>query len=104
MTRIAASRSATIAAFSLFAMTPAVLFAQTTVRFAAHRDYPAGYGPASISVGDINGDQRQDLVSANYLDHSVAVLLGNVDGTFQRPRSVFFDAEVGPRSVAIADF
>jgi hypothetical protein len=57
-----------------------------------------------LAVGDINGDQRQDLASANHLDHTVSVLIGNADGSFQLPRSVYLGADVGPRSVVIADF
>jgi hypothetical protein len=94
-------RAATV---SLLSMVPAIVLAQTPARFAAHRDYPSGHGPASIAVGDINGDQRQDLVSANHLDHTVAVLLGNSDGSFEPARSVYLGADVSPRSVAIADF
>jgi hypothetical protein len=76
-----------------------------TLRFAAHKDYPAGgFGPASIAVGDINGDARQDLAVANNLGDSVAILLGNADGSFQAPRVVYLGPSNNPRSIAIADF
>jgi hypothetical protein len=105
MTRIAASRLFRAAAVSLLSIVPATtVLAQAPARFAAHRDYSSGHGPASLAVGDINGDQRQDVASANHLDHTVAVLLGEADGSFQPPRSVYLGADVSPRSVAIADF
>ncbi len=67
--------------------------------------YDAGRFPASVAVGDFNGDGILDLaVADSQTGPNVAVLLGNGDGTFQPP--VFFDAGAGsaPRSVAVADF
>ena len=48
-----------------------------------------GYNAASVSVADVNGDGKPDLLVANYCadvncdDGSVGVLLGNGDGSFQ---------------------
>lgn len=71
----------------------------------------AGRNPASVAVGDLNGDGWPDLVAANrsktktrsdLTRSSVAVFLGTGDGTFG-PAS-FYAAGRQPSSVAIADF
>jgi hypothetical protein len=48
--------------------------------------FPAGAGPSSVAVGDVNGDSIPDLIVADTLSNTVSVLLGNGDGTFQAPR------------------
>src|SRR5439155_893700 len=53
---------------------------------------------------DVNGDGRPDLVTANYFDNTVSVLLGNGDGSFQTQQS--FDVgglRESPQSLAVAD-
>src|SRR5690348_6836655 len=44
-----------------------------------------GWGSSSVVITDANGDGRPDLVVANCFSENVAILLGNGDGTFQRP-------------------
>jgi Bacterial Ig-like domain (group 3)/FG-GAP-like repeat len=69
-----------------------------------------GTAPFSVSIADVNGDGRPDIVVANLcesLDCSsseggVAVLLGNGDGTFQSAVS-YSSGGIGAQSVAIAD-
>src|SRR5208283_4389884 len=58
---------------------------QTAVNYSS-----GGYAAASIAVADVNGDGKPDLLAANQCatssncnNGSVAVLLGNGDGTFQ---------------------
>ena len=66
-----------------------------------------GEFPVFVAVGDVNGDSKPDLVVAHLFaesngDGSVAVLLGNGDGTFQAP--VIYDAGGSyTMAVAIAD-
>ncbi|MEA5570640.1 FG-GAP-like repeat-containing protein [Calothrix sp. UHCC 0171] len=48
--------------------------------FAAPINFTAGDGPEGISIGDINGDGKQDLAVANYKSNNISVLLGNGDG------------------------
>jgi VCBS repeat-containing protein len=58
--------------------------------------------PLAIAIGDLNGDGRPDLVTANGSADSVSVFLGNGDGTFQ-PETTHV-ASAGPSGIAIADF
>jgi hypothetical protein len=70
-----------------------------------------GYNPLSIAIADVNGDRKPDLVVINGCgsssgctgpDGTVAVLLGNGDGTFQT--AVTYDTGgSGAMSVALAD-
>ncbi|PYM39561.1 MAG: hypothetical protein DME17_00520, partial [Candidatus Rokuibacteriota bacterium] len=77
------------------------------------RTYPVGGSPASVAVGDFDGDGIQDLAVANYgcgggdyycttSSTTVTVLFGNGDGTFGRPLT--FNVGTGPNSVAVGDF
>jgi hypothetical protein len=68
-----------------------------------------GYSGYSVAVADVNGDGKPDLVVANECansncgsDGTVAVLLGNGDGTFQA--AVTYDSGGwDPLSVTVAD-
>ena len=40
-------------------------------------------GPRSVAFGDLNGDGRVDLVTANPASDTVGILFGNGDGSFQ---------------------
>jgi len=43
---------------------------------------PAGLGPSSVAVADVDRDGKLDLVVTNRLDNTVSVLTSNGDGTF----------------------
>jgi hypothetical protein len=63
--------------------------------------------PVSIAVADLNGDRRADLVVASgtygsITGQSVAVLLGNGDGSFRTP--VNYATGPSPYGVVIGDF
>jgi hypothetical protein len=75
------------------------------VGFAPAVDYPvvaAGdASPRSLAVGDLNGDGKPDLVTANSTADNVSVLLGKGDGTFRT--AVTYAVQSNPVSVAIGD-
>jgi len=66
--------------------------------------------PASIAVGDMNGDGIPDLIalgaSTGTYDAQVAVSLGNGDGTFKAPILTTYSAQYlnNAQGLAVADF
>ncbi len=94
--------------------TVAVLLGNGDGTFQAAVSYWSGGvgGAYSVTVGDVNGDGKPDLVVANQCyddtctNGGVSVLLGNGDGTFQAavctPTLQLFLGEVQP--LALADF
>ncbi len=50
---------------------PAEIFAQA--HFPTRTDFEAGFAPWAIATGDINGDGKQDMVSANFSGNSISV-------------------------------
>jgi hypothetical protein len=75
--------------------------------FGPARLFPIGDDSESVAVGDFNGDGIPDLAVVDVGDghgHGIglSVLLGNGDGSFQRP--VSYSAGPNPVSVAVGDF
>lgn len=62
-----------------------------------------GVGPGNVTIEDVNGDGAHDLLVASPLTNSLAVLLGNGDGTFQAAQQ-FATGGDGSGWVAVADF
>ena len=74
--------------------------AAPAISFSRPQNFRTGHRPTSIAVGDLNGDRRPDLATANYAG-TVSVFVNRGRGHF-RPR---VDYPVGGllRSVAIGD-
>src|SRR5207247_4337480 len=83
--------------------TVSVLLGNGDGTFRANTEFATGVSPQSVAIGDLNGDGRADLVTANagYRGNTVSVLLGNGDGTFGA-NSEFATGD-SPQSVAIGD-
>jgi len=86
---------------------------QAGVTFQAHQDYSAGLNPTAVAVGDFNHDGKLDLAVADLCDEpefcsngTVALLLGNGDGTFGAPAIFPEGTKYGgnPTSIAAGDF
>jgi hypothetical protein len=56
---------------------------RTLPSFIAPVVYDTGFQPQGLAVGDLRGNGRLDIVTANVRGPSVSVLLGNGDRTFQ---------------------
>jgi hypothetical protein len=77
-----------------------VLLGTGTGSLAALNDFGTGYYPVSVAAGDVNGDGKADLVTAN--ENDLSVLLGTGTGSFGAAQS--YTAGSQPKGVAMADF
>src|SRR5258708_9855075 len=62
----------------------------------------SGRIPASVAVGDFNGDRNSDLVVANSGSDNISVFQGDGKGNFGEPTNV--DTGLSPSAVVVADF
>jgi FG-GAP-like repeat/FG-GAP repeat len=69
--------------------------------FEPRRDYETGAGPVSVAIGDLDGDRKPDLATANAFSGSVSVLLNGGDGSFRTRRE--YETGDGTVSITIAD-
>jgi hypothetical protein len=68
---------------------------------AAARSYVTGRSPASVAIGDLDGDGKPDLATASFRSYTLSVLANRGDASFQAK----LDYATGdyPFSVAIGD-
>ncbi|MGN6664711.1 MAG: FG-GAP repeat domain-containing protein [Solirubrobacterales bacterium] len=79
----------------------AALAVQALGSFGKPKHFAVGTRPASVAIGDLNGDGKRDLAVANSGSGNVSVLLGNGAGGFGKVR--YFAVGSAPHSVAIGD-
>jgi hypothetical protein len=75
--------------------------------FRPRRDFPAGNNPCAVSISDVNGDGKLDLVVVNHHSTSVSVLLnttppGDLIASFALPTD--YTSGNQPWAIAIHDF
>ncbi len=75
---------------------------RSLLAFNPFAEYATGAAPYDVTLADVNGDTRQDLIVANIAGNSIDVRLGNADGTFGSAQTSPTGAN--PRSVATGDF
>jgi large repetitive protein len=79
----------------------------TTPTFATKVDFTTGSRPLYISIGDINGDGKPDLATANVNVGTTSILLNTTPTGAATPTfatQVTFPTGPGPRTVSIGDF
>jgi hypothetical protein len=85
--------------------TVSVLLGSTTAlgTFGPATSYATGASPRTVALGDVNGDNRLDVVTANFAANSVSVLLSSASmpGTF--PMHSDYAADTGTQGVALGD-
>ncbi|MFM7853360.1 MAG: FG-GAP-like repeat-containing protein, partial [Flammeovirgaceae bacterium] len=75
------------------------------IAYAAKTDFPIGVAPMSLSMGDCDGDGKEDLVVANTNDNTLSVLRNTATplGNISFATKVDFNTNSGPWSVSVGD-
>lgn len=65
-------------------------------------EYPAGRGPVFVATASLRDNNIQDLITANFTDNTLSILLGKGDGTFAAQTTV--PTGSGPAWIATGNF
>jgi hypothetical protein len=60
--------------------------------------------PQAVTIADVNGDGKADVISSNYDSGDVTILLGNGDGTLQQPTIGYATGGYPYTPAIVADF
>ena len=71
--------------------------------FAVQKSFPAGDFPYSVAAADVNGDNKTDIIVANYGGNSVGVLFNTADGMFKTQSPYSTGSASNPTCVTVAD-
>jgi hypothetical protein len=88
---------------NLAASSASVLINNGDGTFKAKADFTTGAGsvPECLRLGDVNGDNKLDILTANAGTNNVGVLLGSGDGAFGGPAT--FSTATHPTSIDMGD-
>ncbi|MCL5028325.1 MAG: T9SS type A sorting domain-containing protein [Bacteroidetes bacterium] len=78
----------------------------STPTFSSKTDFTTSTGPTAITVSDLNGDGKPDIVTANYNANTISVLLDTTSNGASIPSftaKTDFSVGTNPRGVVIAD-
>jgi hypothetical protein len=69
--------------------------------FSAPTRFATGEHPSGVVAADLSGNGRIDLVTSNFSDNTISVLMGNGNGTFQPALSYLVGTS--PQALAVGD-
>jgi FG-GAP-like repeat/IPT/TIG domain len=75
------------------------------ISFASKIDYPASFGPSCVTIGDLNGDGKVDMVVVNAFSNSISLYENNsTSGSISFSQKVDIPTGTLPQHAALADF
>ena len=82
-----------------------ILYGYNYATFVLHRTYSTGYRslPGSVSVSDMNNDNRLDIVVTNELLNNIVMFLGDENGSFTNQITYSTGDDSHPRAMVVAD-
>ena len=78
------------------------LQSQGALSFVNYTTYEVGLNPAKVLIEDFNSDNKPDMAVVNFPNHSISILFGNGDGSFQ-PAADYY-AGLSPWGITTGDF